>query len=258
MQRSPTKSQRGFPWATNDLCHMASAFYFLKVEIKGLAAWPVLRTGWTTPVCRVPWKRSTCSPLVFEKTLWVGYLPPGPCTHPALRCSPLLFVGHAAGCGFTPLSGRCCGHQPRWCGWVRTPTGPSLRWGRWHSHCAGSRGSAWRSRSSPCPGRSRWWGSWRSWILPGAGKIFHRPGRCTGDSKHPGAARLILGSSRLWKHLNHLGLGHHGGRHQIGGDIHGSSKCPCCPCTLPLHPQTFGRNTETLPQILVMLAFGPL
>lgn len=46
-------------------------------RIKGLAARPVLWTGWTSPVCRAPWKRSTCSPLVFEKTLWVGYLPRG-------------------------------------------------------------------------------------------------------------------------------------------------------------------------------------
>lgn len=58
-------------------------------------------------------------------------------------------------------------------------------------------------------------------------------------------------------HLNDFRLGHHGGRHQISGDIHGSSKSPCCPCTLLLHPQTLGRNTGALPQILVMLAFDP-
>ena len=62
----------------------------------------------------------------------------------------------------------------------------------------------------------------------------------------------------LWStHLSHLRVGHHGGRHQISGDIHGSSKCPCCPCTLSLHSQTLGRNTEALPQTLVMLAFAP-
>lgn len=58
-------------------------------------------------------------------------------------------------------------------------------------------------------------------------------------------------------HLNHLWLRHHGGWHQISGDIHGSSECPCCPCTLALYLQTLGRNTAALPQALVMLAFAP-
>lgn len=53
------------------------AFCFLKVETESLAARTVLQTGQTAQVCGASGKRSTCSPLVSEKTLWVGYLAPG-------------------------------------------------------------------------------------------------------------------------------------------------------------------------------------
>lgn len=96
MQRSPTKSQQGFPWAIDDLLCKATAFYFFKVEFKVFAAWPILWTGQSVLVCQAPWKRCTCSPLVFEKT-WVGYLPCGRAPAPphSAACCSLLVPGLA-------------------------------------------------------------------------------------------------------------------------------------------------------------------
>lgn len=72
----------------------------------------------------------------------------------------------------------CCQSAP--CDWWkmqigRIPLLPSHS----HSPASGSTRSAWRLRSSPCHGRSRWWDSWQSWTRRVAGRTFRRSRHCS-------------------------------------------------------------------------------